>query len=186
MQKKTFVALLIAFIMVFSIFGFVMDFMFGQSFTYRGTRFKVTEQGLKTKIKGNEYLFAFSPEQLEWLSLPNETIQMLSSVEFLAITYDPESRLASGMSEAQFYLEQQLGKANVFVIRGLTNNSNHPDIPQITCANATPLQPVLEFRESDTLELGVQDNCVIASVQEERDCHIASERVLYAILGVMK
>jgi hypothetical protein len=180
-------AIFIVFIMVFSIFGFMMNYVFGtgENFTYNDIRFSTTEQGIKAKINGVKYTFIFAPQQVEWISMPEETAQQLQNTKYIAVTYDPESRFATTIAEAQLYLEQQLSNADIYVERGLTNNTEYPEIKQITCASATSEQPVLELRASNSTEIIVEGDCLIANAAEEREIYAISERALYTMLGVM-
>jgi len=187
MKKKTLMAIFIVFIMIFSVFGFMMNYVFGpgENFTYNDIKFSATEQGVKAKINNVKYTFIFAPQQVEWISMPKKTAQQLQNTKYIAITYNPESKFATTMAEAQFYLEQQLSNADVYVERGLTNNTEYPEIKQITCATATSEQPVLELRASNSTEIIVEGNCLIANAVEEREIYAVSERVLYTMLGVM-
>jgi hypothetical protein len=186
-QKKAVVGGFIVFIMVFSIFGIVMNYTMNDTqqrdYEYYNFTFKTTNEGLSTEIDGKEYTFLILPTDVDFYEVPDQAKQLLKQPMF-TVTYDPASYLAEAMAEAQFILEQQLMPEKV-IQRALTNNSG-TQMLQANCANATKGEPVIEFRESEETLIEVKDNCLILNAVDQYDIIRQEELIRYVILGVIE
>ncbi len=186
MNKKMWIGLFIAFIMVFSIFGFIIDFAIQpttQKMEYGEYTFTSTKQGYRTKVNGNEMLFLFFPGDLEYYTLTDETKQLLQAPVY-TVTYDPNSTIAPNLAEAQYYLEQQLQNIK-YIERALTNNTD-TTLPQKTCTDATTAQPVIELLEANVTTIVTEGTCIKVKSSDPYDLYRQTERIIYHILGVMQ
>ena len=175
--------LFIAFIMVFSIFGFVVDFALqpSQKLKYGDYKFRVVDQRYITKIDGQEHVFAFFPLDLEYIQLTDDVKRLLAA-PVLTITYNPESNLSQNFGEAQYYFELQL--QNKAVERAVTNNQGL-DLPQKSCADATEQQPVIELQTGVASKISAEGNCIVITSLDAYDVYQQVERIIYITLGVM-
>ena len=175
------VGLFIAFIMVFSIFGFVIDYAVQPgSAKYGAFKFKVVNERYVTKINGNEYRFLFFPRDLEYINVSDDVKQLFSK-HTLIVTYDSNSELAENFGEAQYYFETQLNGVKV-IERALTGEGT---LPKKSCADATAEQPVIELRKGEESSISAENNCIIVSVLDAYSIYQQTERLVYSGLGVM-
>ncbi len=183
MDKKMWMGIFIAFIMVFSIFGFVVDFAIqpSQKLKYGDYKFRVVDQRYITKIDGKEHVFVFFPLDLEYILLTDDVKHLLTA-QALTVTYDPQSNLSQNFGEAQYYLELQL--QNKAIERAVTNNQGL-DLPQKSCADATGHQPVIELRAGEISRISVEGNCIVLTSLDAYDAYQQVERIIYTTLGVM-
>ena len=178
------IGLFIAFIMVFSIFGFIIDFAIQpttQKMEYGDYTFTQTQQGYRAKVNGNEMLFLFFPGDLEYYTITDDTKQLLKAPVYTA-TYDPNSTIAPNLAEAQYYLEQQLQDIK-YIERALTNSTT---LPQKTCADATTAQPVIELLQANVTTIITENNCIKVKAIDPYDLYRQTERIIYEILGIIK
>ena len=185
MNKKVVIGLIIAFIMVSSIFGFVADYASRSvsKIKYGDFKFKIVNQQYITKINGKEHTFVFFPRDLEYMTI-SEDVKKLLAAPVLTVTYDPKSSLAEKEAEAQYYFETQLDGEKV-IERALTNNEG-TELPQKSCADATPSQPVIELRKGDAFGIKAEGNCIMVMSADALELYQETERIIYMVLGVMQ
>ncbi len=183
MEKKVWIGMFIAFVMIFSVFGVVLDsFRPVTKLDYNDYQFTYKDNQFFTKIGGVEHGFLFFPGDLEYIVMPEE-VKVLLSAPVFTVTYDSQSLIAEDLANSQYFFEAQLEGVRV-IERGLTNNTGSV-LPQKTCADATPSQPVIELRYADESSIAVDNNCVILNALSASDIYRESERFIYALLGVM-
>ncbi len=180
------IGLVIAFLMVSSIFGFVLDYATRspsvKKVKYGDFTFKLANEQYVTKINGDEHKFVFFPGDLEFIQLSDDVKSLLGKPA-LTIAYDSNSDIAENFGEAQYYFETQLqGKKSIE--RALTNNEG-TELPQKSCADATAEQPVVELRKGEVSEIRADGNCVVLSALDSYDLYQQTERLIYVMLGVM-
>ena len=184
MNKKVWIGLFFAFIMIFSIFGIVIDsFVPTRKLQYNDYEFKVKDQQVFTKINGIEHGFLYYPGDLEYIEMPEEA-KLILEMPVITVTYDPQSYAAQNLAEAQYYFEVQLENIKV-VERALTNNTG-TTLPQKTCTDATAAQPVIELTMGNESSITIKNNCVKLEAADAYDIYRLTERFIYMLLGVMK
>lgn len=182
MNKKVLIGLFFAFIMIFSIFGMVVEFLSPEEkLEYGEYTFKIKNNQFFTKINGIERGFLFYPQDLEYITMPEEIKMLLSSPVF-TVTYNPQSDMAEDLASAQYYFEVQL--QDKVIERALTNNTD-TSLPQKTCEDSTPENPVVELRQADESAITIDNTCIIIGAVDARDLYQQTERFIYTILGVM-
>ncbi len=185
MERKMIIGLIIAFLMVSSIFGFVIDFAAQPSvkkLKYNDVKFRLANQQYFATIDGVERAFVFFPGDLEFIQVPANMKSVLDK-PVLTVSYDPKSDIAENMGQAQYYFEVQLNGEKT-IEKALTNNEG-TGLPQKTCADATSEQPVIELRKADKSVVSAEGNCVILSALDAYDLYQQTERLIYVMLGVM-
>lgn len=186
MNKKVVIGLIIAFLMISSIFGFVVDFAVQPSvkkLPYGDFKFKLVNQQYFATIDGEEHTFVFFPADLEFIQVSDEA-KLLLEKPVLTVTYDPKSDIAENFGESQYYFEVQLQDVKV-IERALTNNEG-TNLLQKSCSDATPEQPVVELRKSDESKISAEGNCIVLNALDAYDLYQQTERLIYVLLGVMK
>jgi len=93
--------LFIAFIMIFSIFGFVADFIFQPSGTttleYGDFIFRTKENQYFTNIDGFDHGFIFFPGDLETIQIDDAVKSLLDS-PVITVSYDPSSNISKALT----------------------------------------------------------------------------------------
>lgn len=188
MNKKYLVGGFIIAIMALSSLAVILDRYGSNGSTsklkYNGHKFVQTSNGWKTTVKGRAYTFSFFPEAIQDLSIAAAAKERLKQAKAIGVTYG-SSNYSQIMAQVQFYLEQALNSADLYVFRGLTEPGNY-SLPKITCVNATALTPVLMLEEGERTSIALEDNCIILKAADEVEFFKAAERIIYVILGVME
>ncbi len=188
MEAKTWMSLFIVTIMILSVIGFVLVDI-GDSDNKREFEeftFYRTSQGWRAKIAGQYLYFNYLPDQAKEIQMDERSKQILTASPIIAVTYDPNDRFAQSMGELQYYMEQLLNEnQKVFVMRGLTNNTAFPALPQITCLNSSQSLPVLIFEHANSTQISASDWCVHAQAATGQEFFMLADKILYVILGVL-
>ncbi|RJQ20319.1 hypothetical protein C4580_03965 [Candidatus Woesearchaeota archaeon] len=184
MQSKTFLGLFIAFLMVASIFGVTIDYFAQdtQSANYNGHKITFRQGLYHLALPDKTYTLNFHPQDLEYIELTPE-IRTLLDGPILTVTYDPSSGFAEAGANAQYYLESQL-EGKKAIVRAVTNNTG-TTLPQKTCADATPSEPILFLTSSDASGFTLENNCITVTAIDPSDLFSQTERVIYHLLGVI-
>lgn len=186
-DKKMWMSVIIAVIMIASVIGFAIEFSAPTNppIEYHGYKFVSTQQGYRTAIKNTNVFFYNPPQQLEELPFDEGAKTALNDARVFWVTYDPADEHASEIADTLYYLEQALDKVSpVYVQRGLLNATGYP-LPEITCANATTRVPVLIMRSGNETAITATNGCVIATAASRNDVYQLGDRLLYRFLGVM-
>jgi hypothetical protein len=186
MNKKVVIGLVIAFLMISSIFGFVIDFAVRpsvQKFEYNDVDFRLVNQQYLARVGGVERAFVFFPGDLEFINVPGD-VKALLEKPVLTVTYDSDSAIVDNFGEAQHYFEVQL--EGIKTIERALINSEGTNLVQKSCSDATADQPVIEFRQGGESGISAEGNCVIVTSLDAYDLYQQTERLIYVVLGVMR
>jgi hypothetical protein len=186
MDKKLWMGLIIIFLMVSSIFGFMLGYRTEssvQTLKYGDFKFRAVQDQYMAVVNGVEHGFLFFPGDVEYITV-NEDVKALLDAPVLTVTYDPASAAADNLGEAQYYFEVQLERVKV-IERALTDNEG-TSLPQKSCEDATEAQPVIDIRIGDESSITAEGSCVIVSALDQYDLYQETERVIYAVLGVIQ
>ncbi len=187
LDRKTWVSLFIAAIMIFSVIGFALTFTEPSSqVEYNGYKFTQTQQGWQAKINDVKMQFFYHPAELEDITFDKGAGVALDGPRVLWFSYNPNDLYSTDIADVMFYMDDSLNKwAGVYVQRALTDNTNY-QLPQITCANATMAVPVIIMQSGNETIVEHKDGCIIATAENARDIYRLGDRLLYQELKVMK
>ncbi len=186
LDKKTWMSLFIAFIMIVSVIGFALTFTEPtQKLEYNEYTFIQTAQGWQTKINDLRVTFSNYPAQLEYIT-PGEGTAAALDTRVLWFSYDPTDVNAPDVAAALFYMEDVLSTVkDTYVQRALLNNTGYV-LPQVTCANATTTVPVLILQSSNETTVTHEAGCIVATAESAQAVYQVGDRLLYQALGVMQ
>jgi hypothetical protein len=186
-DKKTWMSLFIAVIMVVSVIGFALSFhQPPETLKYRGYTFVRTQQGLQATIDGMRLYFYNFPGDLEDIQVSEQAKEPLKNARVLWFSYDPQDERASEIADAMFYLEEALAEVkDRYVQRGLINNTDYT-LPEITCANSTAAVPVLIMQSGNETAIASEGSCIIATATSSSAVYQAGDLLLYHAVGVMQ
>lgn len=187
-DKKTWMSVFIAVIMIVSVIGFALSFAQppAERLQYRDHKFIRTQQGVQTKINNIKVYFNYFPRDLEDIQFNEGAKAAMDGVRVFWFSYDPNDLYAREIADVLYYMEEVLGTVNdQYVQRGLVNNTDYA-LPQITCANATTAVPVLIIQSGNETKVEHENGCITAFASGERAVYQVGDRVLYQALGVME
>jgi len=195
MDQKKAMSWFIIIIMILSGVGYVLVDS-GEEETikkYNDFKFIRLQNGWRANINSEKIVFNYIPQQVEDLQITplekkNDAIALLQNTPILAVSYDPQSRYAQDLGALQYYLEQTLKGKTRYVQIGLTNNTKYPQLPQITCANASQKLPVIILDANTQLnntQINYNNSCITALASKIQDAYKITDRLIYIILKVM-
>lgn len=185
-KKKVFASLFIAFIMVFSIFGFILSYTSGEeSVKYKDYKFVQTPQGWLSIIDDKRFFFSFTPQEVEYF-VTDELKQFLKDKNDLTLSYSPKDFYSSTITEIALKLYQDLPKIKEINLNfGLTNNTGY-DLPLVTCTNASTENPVLVFEENDfNASVKIENNCIKLKYTTQLELLQQGDAIFYTLAGII-
>lgn len=185
-SKKTsqiILVVLIAFIMITSVIGFIWSG--AQKIRYNKFSFEQKETGFATTINDKEVFFSYLPQDVENIKIDAEIIARLAKTPQIDTTSDFNDTNNDAIALVQYNLNQVLDPFFTIYLRQGFNTNNTYNRPVITCENAKKV-PVLYFKTSDKNNISYTDSCILIESQEAVDFIKIKDRLLYSLLGVIK
>ncbi len=186
-DKKKLIGFFIAFIMVFSIFGFIIDFSINRSVKvdYGDFSFKQVGDKWQTKYNGKKIELYYNPQELENIEIYNEIKNILSNTKHIYLTYDVNDVYADIIGPLIYYLQNIITQVtDIKVERGLIDPKEY-DLPKIDCTNATITSTVILIKNINETTIKSNNNCIIFGSPYEFDYFRYGERLLYIMLKIM-
>jgi hypothetical protein len=160
--------ILISFIMVASIFGFVVSQENQSTNKYNGFKFstKIDQttgiQYYSTKINGKEIQFYNYPTAVENINLTQQQNDLLKNAQVIITVFNPFINTTDlQIIELVLYdWEQNLDKQ---IVRGVTLSNSSYRWSVLSCANATILTPVISFNIQEEPQYTLKDSCLTLS-----------------------
>ena len=184
-RKELIMPLFIVFIMVMSVFGY----MWGSGRTklnYNGFKFYALENG-GFMLKMDDYNAAFNyyPSELELVEIPSSAKSIFKAPMFYT-TSDYNSTFKETIDEVKFNIAQVIGSDSGTFVKNAYTSETEYDTDVITCADATPSVPVIYIMRSNSTSITLENSCVTIKAVNRQEMFMASERLVYSILGVME
>ncbi len=186
-EKKSkwgmFLVAFIAFIMISSVIGFLYSGQTDQ-FKYKDIKFIRTQNGWSAVINDRRVIFDYFPADVEQINLSSDIITALvnkpeiDTVSMLNDTFSEEIALA------QYNMALALNNINIYMRAGFTTNNTF-DMPIITCEDATPVVPIIYFKQSNQTKVSLEENCIIVEARNNIDILRIKDRLLYSMLGII-
>ena len=183
---KKMIVYFIGITMVFSVFGVIFfGFGAGSSGTVKYNGFEFIDKGnfWSVNINGREALFTYLPDEAASINVESSAVEKLKGVVQIDTTSEFNDTLAEPIALAQFQMGTTLFDFNIFARNGFTAEYDHFLI--ITCKDATQFVPVIYFKESNTTNVHMENNCIIAEAANAADMLRLKDRLVYGILGVI-
>ena len=179
--------LFIIMIMVGTSFSVIFFGFSSASETVRYNGIKFTGDGTKwtAKINGRYAAFSFLPNEVEDIKTPAQLPALLGNRVEIDATSDANSTYKESIALAQHQMRLTLDSYNVYLFQGFTTNNSF-NFPVVTCNNATSSVPVIYFKESNSTDIEIRDNCIITKASSDRDFIRVKDRLVYSMLGVVK
>ena len=186
-DKKVWMGLFIAFIMIVSVLGFALSFRApgAEKLEYKGYDFIRTTQGLRTRVNDINIYFYNFPRDISDMKF-DEGAKTAIGTRVIWFTYDPNDEFAPEIADTLFYMEDVMETViDVYAQKGLTDNTDYV-LPEVTCENATASVPVLLIQSGNETKIEHDNGCIIATAASQTEVYQVGDRMLYQILGVMQ
>ena len=188
-RKKAYIALLLAAIMILSVFGIVLS---NQSplndagkLEYNDITFRLINNQWTAEIKGKERSFFFSPIDLSEKTLPSELRQAIVQTPTMTITFDPNISQLHYLDAARFELSEVLlldfGKN---IRHGVTNATGAYEFPVVSCQPSAE-ELFITFIEANVSSAQMDGNCVTIAAVTPVEYIQYSEKLIYLLLEVI-
>ncbi len=178
----------IVLIMVGTSFSVVVYYGFqsqSQAAKYNGIKFSNMGNIWIANINGRQAAFSFLPADLADIKTSGDIFGMLQGKFEIDSTSEVNSTFKESIALAQHQMGLTLEKYDIYLRKGFTSNSTF-NLPVIACNNTTQNVPVIYFKFSNSTNINVNGNCVIAEASTATDFIRVKDRLLYGILGVIK
>ena len=187
-QKQIWMGIILVAVMVFSIFG-IMVGNDSSTLRYGNYKFQIgSDNKVYTEVSnGNLVGFRYLPQDLENITLPEGTIQLLRNAPIIVTTFNPnyeKTWVLTHLETIEFEMSKELeGK---YIYNGVTEASEaYVSFPMINCSNATQQQPVIYFEISNETSITTQNSCIILK-SDDTGFYVLKDRLLYSYFGVIE
>jgi hypothetical protein len=185
-RKQIWMSIILAFIMVFSVFGVLLGTQ-SNEMKFNGFKFQQQDNYYVTKINGNEMNFYTLPYEVSYINVSSAVMNTLKQADFLTIAFNPNEAQQNlqPIELMRFELARYLGSSRERVFSGVLKASpDYPDLPVVSCANATLKSPMIVFNVSDTAGIVNLDSCIYLNGRGA-DFIRMRDRILYSYYGVI-
>lgn len=170
-------SLFLAFIMITSIAGYLsQDTSVSR---YNGVKFTLVQNAWQAKIGGRTQTFLYLPQDVEAIPVPPS---LKPGVLQFQATSDANSTAAADIAQSIFRLSTTTG----IPIRNGFTTENPYGLPVITCANATQFMPVIRYQLGAQHGVRQEGQCIIVETNNGFGFHQLTDRMAYALLGVIE
>ncbi len=186
---RAFVSFFIAFIMVTSIIGFMWggDEDDGPTFEYNGFKMTRGANQFSLKLEDKIYDFDYAPYQVEDIEVGVGVIERLSSSKMFYMTFDPFQEDLTALDYVRFEIAPLLNdNFGIYASDAVLENNTIYTLPIITCSDATPFVPVMQFIENNETKIEMNGNCITATARKDIDYIMLKDRIIYGLLGVIE
>ena len=185
-KQQILLSVVIAFIMVSSVIGFMFGREEQNTVEYNKIKFYQKNFLWATKINGQEVVFHNFPTAVEYLNISDDIYTKIKSTLEIDSTYDQNNSYVEEIAGIQYELEMVLNNFfNIYLRKGLTDENKY-NLPMITCDDATPVVPVLYFKTGNRTEVYLENNCIIAEAKNGVDLLKIKDRIILGLLGIME
>lgn len=183
-RNKLFMAVFIAFIMIASTAGFIMNYSVSERTTkYKNFVIKVSDKGVFAKTVYGEIRFDSFPESVEEISFNSEAVSRIKTTKMIYLSSAYNSTYSEAIGQAEYGIINELNKLDIYSEVSFTEEK---DITKrISCDDATRFVPVIFFTEGET-GIFLQNNCIIMSANSATDFLRVKDRLLYSVFGIME
>ena len=181
-KSRLLMALIIIFLMVFSVLGFVVvRETEGERIQYKQKTFSKANDKWLTYIDNKPLVISSSPKDLEQIQTPKVFLNDLNSAQKIYIS--------KNYKETANYMQIELfGNLQQFLNTPLINscseeNEQCPNIPIKTCKDATVQQKVILFKQSQEQEIFYTENCLIIQGNNQEITKKIDKLLLNILIG---
>ena len=110
---------------------------------------------------------------------------MLENSQILILSFDPDSKIMTGISYLRYELGEQIPKIKeIYFGAAILEESNQINLPVFTCENSTEAMTVIELSQGNKTEIIDYGSCIKITAQSDSDMVKVKDRLLYFFMGV--
>ncbi|MBU2561320.1 MAG: hypothetical protein KKD17_03405 [Nanoarchaeota archaeon] len=188
MSKKMLMTIIIGGLMVLSVFGIMFSsYNSGnEKVEYGEYTFQRTAKGWTTEIGGKKAEFSYLPEDIEELEISKEVADKLKASKVVYITFNPNTKSVQKFELMRFELGNAMSQLRgVYTMAGVSEENEKYNQPLVDCSNATATVPVISITEGNETKAYLDGECIVLE-SDEYAAGVLKDRVLYALLGIIK
>tara|TARA_Y100000310_G_scaffold328469_1_gene396641 strand:- start:2091 stop:2627 length:537 start_codon:yes stop_codon:yes gene_type:complete len=177
MDKKVVVSLVIIFLMVTSVAGFIVGQQgsdSSQTFRYNDYVFKYDGQFFTTELDGEDAFFYFPPDTIALTPFPTEFIDDARLFQGFIFTRNQNDSLEESYAVMHFDLAQHIAVQGAYTEEG--------PLPVATCDGSTPTIFIYQGNESTST---YNDACLEIVATTPTDVALYRDAILYYWYGVL-
>jgi len=184
-KKEAIITIFLAAIMVFSIFGIIIEGFTSNSqrVFYGSQAFSTTDKGWATKIGSKNFIFSYLPGELKDITVSDEIKNMLVGKKEIDFTSDFNDTFKQQIAFIVFDSEQKLSEANIYLRDGFTAETEYQK-PIINCNNQSEFIPIIYLKSGNDTAIKSEGNCIIISAESTEDLVRYTGKIIYIILGI--
>lgn len=150
---------------------------------YAGHKFELTNQGWLLRVNDNNYYFEYLPQETFNLNVPREIFLALAQAPVFVMTSYYNDTYQGEIAAMQFKVLEVLAQQQKYAGLGFVDYAA-PQIPQLSCTNATSSMPIIQFQEANVTSTSAQGACLIVEFSSSYDVGLFRDRLVYELLGV--
>ncbi len=180
--------IMVSSILVSSIFGIIFSGynQTGTTLSYNGYKFSRENNIWVTNVDGKSISFDYFPEEVDYINISSEIIDMIKNSAQIDFTYDTDSEFKDTIALIQYNIEQTLDEQfEVYMRKGFTTE-NEFGFPVIECNEESSSVPALYFVYSNQTDVSLKGNCIVAEADSEFDLVRVKDRIIYSLLGIIE
>jgi len=184
-KKEAIITIFLAAIMVFSIFGIMIEGFTSnsQKVFYGKQAFSMTDNGWVTKIGSKNFIFSYLPEELKDINVSNEIKNIVSEKKEIDFTSEFNDTFKQQIAFIVFDSQQKLSEVNIYLRDGFTAETEYQK-PIINCNNQSYSVPIIYLKSGDATAIKSEGNCITISATSTEDLVRFTEKIIYIILGI--
>lgn len=161
MNKKHFMSIFIAVIMVLSVLGIAVQYTIGDSnnIRFRGQKFTPYQGGWLTYKDNKQILIPTQPDLLQYQQVPGITFADLNKVSKIYFTSNPNNQLPQ---QALFSIQNNIFQyLNNVIIACIEDSPACSNLPLKTCDDAEQGTMIIQAQISNTSITSFSNNCLL-------------------------
>ena len=187
-RNQIIISMFIAAIMIFSILGFI----YGRDPTTNKIKYEINNRTYFFEKEYNTYSLTIDTNKVVFYTLPSDvdfnltklTMDRVKNSKMIYMTFDPGQEDLSYVDLVRFSLAEELLGFGIFIVGGVTEETDQYQLPVVDCNNATAFVPVIKFQNSNTTEINLKENCIIIK-GKNFDFVKFRDLLLYKLYGVL-
>lgn len=184
-RKEKIWGMFIVLIMVGSAFGIIFGGFASSSQTikYNGVKLKASPEGWTAKVDGRVYNFRYDPKVLEGMKVDDSFKDMIIRSPQVDMTSEFNTSYIETIGQVEFDIASVLSYMNIYSETGFSEDNSY-GLPVFKCSRKS-IVPLIYFTEGDETSITVDENCIIASAENNDMFFALRDRIIYSLLGIM-
>src|SRR3989344_1312023 len=161
MNKKHFMSIFIASIMILSVLGIAIQYTTGNSenIKFRGQKFSPYQGGWITYKDNKQIIIPTQPDLLQYQQVPDIAFEDLNKAGKIYFTSNPDNQLPQ---QALFSIQNNLFPyLNNVIVACIEDSPTCANLPLKTCRDASQATIVIQAQIDKTQETSFNDNCLL-------------------------